>query len=87
MRKKSKYNTVLLKHAKRRAWERYEVALTDQDLQKIVKKIQDGDAIFVENKTNTRTVHLVKFDGTEFITLYSRSLKQVVTFFPKEGDD
>jgi hypothetical protein len=83
--KKKKYDVALNNHAKKRVWERYSIEFTNADLNKIIAKIHNGDAVFVEGKTNTRTVHKIEYEGTDFLVLYSRSMKRIVTFLPMEN--
>lgn len=87
-KKNKRYNTNLNNHAKKRVFERYGIELTNTDLDKMVKTIQSGDAEFIEGKTNTRVVHIVKYKKTEFRVLYSGTMKRIVTFLPlEEGEN
>jgi len=86
-KKKKTYQTVLNDHAKKRALERYNIKLTNRDLELMIEKIQVGDALFMKGYTNTRTVHKILYKDIEFLTLYSRNMKRIVTFLPEEAND
>jgi len=62
-----RYDVVLNRHAKKRAIERYDLHLSDKDLEDIVLKIQRGEAEFIENRTNTRALHKVNWDSTDLL--------------------
>ena len=83
MKKDKQYKKSLDTHSKRRARERYDLELTNEDLNTLVRQIKEGDAEFLRGYSNSRTVHKVKFQNLEFPVLYSRSLKKIVTVLPE----
>jgi hypothetical protein len=86
-KRNKRYNNNLNTHAKRRVFERYNIELTNNDLDKMIKIIQSGGAEFVQGKTNTRVVHIVTYLKTKFRVLYSASMKRIVTFLPFEEEN
>ena len=83
MRKDKQYKKSLDDHSKKRAWQRYELDLTNEDLDILVRQIKEGEAEFLRGYSNSRTVHKVSFRNLEFPVLYSRSLKKIVTVLPE----
>jgi len=71
-----------VEHAKRRARQRYGISLSDHDYLQIVKKIQDGDAEFLEHQTQRVAVYKVEYKGDLFIAVYDQQRENVCTFLP-----
>lgn len=69
-------------HAKRRAEERYGLALNRQDLRDVADSIQRGDAVHVQTTSNRTSVHDVKHKGIKVRVVYDRIRHNVVTFLP-----
>jgi hypothetical protein len=67
-------------HAKRRAYERYDIALANKDLKIIVKRIQNGNAIFIRRQSLRITIWATSICNTVVKVAYDRIRKQIVTF-------
>lgn len=88
-------------HFKQRMFTRYGFDLTDDDVEEVVRKIQDGESEFVESQSGRDKVHIVKIygkntnigDDAEYIELpviYDTKLSTVVTvgrFLTKENKE
>ena len=83
MKKDRQYKRSLDVHSKKRAWERYSLELTNNDLDNLVNQIKRGEAEFIRGYSNTRSVHKVKCRDLDLPVLYSRSLKRIVTVLPE----
>ena len=83
MKKSRQYKRSLDTHSKKRAWERYNLELTNSDLDMLVGQIKEGIAEFIRGYSNTRSVHKVKCQVLELPVLYSRTLKRIVTILPE----
>jgi len=71
-------------HAKRRAAERYGVAVNRAALREVTRQIQSGEAAFVEKQSLRLSCFLVVIDGRKMIAIYDRVRKTAVTFLPRE---
>jgi hypothetical protein len=80
-----KYKT-LKQHSLLRVAQRYGQDLGKQDLQNMVKMIQNGESEFVCKQSNTRTHHKVTYQGTEYYIVYDKQREVPVTFLPPESD-
>lgn len=75
-----------LPHQIIRAQERYGVALTSEDLNKILSSIQNGNAKFVKNitKSTVSKVFSLNYLGAELLALTDYDMTMVKTFLPKK---
>ena len=80
---KSKAKSLIL-HAKRRASERYGLALSNDDLDKIVRLIQNHGAKFIRRQSGMITLWEVSFMEKKLQVVYDKQRSQVVTFLPPE---
>lgn len=69
-------------HAKRRAEERYGTVLTTSDLTAIRSCIQNGQSQFLGQISNSRSVHVVEYEGTHYQVVYHNKSKSILTFLP-----
>lgn len=72
------------RHAKKRAIQRYGIALNHEDRRIIATKIRNNDSIFINKSTNTNSIHLVKYKNKEYIAVYCSVTNCLVTFLPKD---
>jgi len=71
-------------HAKRRALERLELNLTNEDLFHIGSKIKKGESNFIRKISNRLTVHEVEYNSQTLKVVYDTTRHQVITFLKKE---
>jgi hypothetical protein len=74
-------------HARRRFYDRYGIQLTDALHQDLVRKIQDGRAVFVEKQSNRVSVFDLNVEGQEIEALavrvvYDRERHIIVSALP-----
>ncbi|MGC9384728.1 MAG: hypothetical protein ACP5D6_09035 [Kosmotogaceae bacterium] len=87
MPRKPKFRGVRAKYAKHFRWRvalRYGLLLSNQDILDIVDIVHNGGSEHIISKSNTKTVHKIKFKGKELLIGYSKSLEIPVTAFTKE---
>lgn len=72
------------RHAKHRAAARYDLFLTDQNLEAIVVQIQTGKAHFVGRQSNRVTHWDVQVEGKLARVVYDKARGQITTFLPPE---
>lgn len=75
-----KHRLAIERHAIRRARERYGLEINVNDLNNIIREIQQCRSVPVDKKTNSRVVHELEYNGTMIQVLYSSSFKMVMTF-------
>ena len=73
------------KHAVRRASERYELAITADELAEIVKMIQHNQIITSEKQSNRVTIKKLIYKERIIRVVYDKIRKTVVSFLPLEG--
>jgi len=76
-----------LKHAKKRAQERYGVSLSKQDMKEIAGWIRHNKARHIHTKSLTKAIWAVEIRGEEIIVLYDRKKRIVVTVLPSEVEE
>jgi hypothetical protein len=81
---KMKKTTSLLIHAKKRVLERYGIILYKDDLNHLVRMIQDGRGKFLEKESVRKTLWELKYKGTKFRVVYDKDRKAIITFLPRE---
>lgn len=72
------------RHAKERAFQRYGVWCTDQDLDFIVAQIQADEAKFVYRQSRRITLWDVEWADQTVRVVYDKTRKTVVTFLPPD---
>lgn len=73
-------------HAQRRARERFGIYLTDNDVNEIIKMIQNASkkVLFVEKQSNRVSVFQVTYGDEVFGVVYDKIRKMIVTVLKKE---
>ena len=71
-------------HFRRRAWQRFELTLSRDDIEDAVAKIKRGESVFVSKQSNTRTLHKVTVGDKEVIIVYDKNRKVPVTALRQE---
>lgn len=74
-------------HAIRRAYLRYGLRLTQNDLAEIRHMIQAGQSTCVELQSNRIAVHELHYRGARIRVVYDKQRKTVVTFLNEDMDD
>jgi ABC-type iron transport system FetAB ATPase subunit len=69
-----------IRHATRRAKERYALTLSKGDFKEITRDITTGNSSFIKKVSNTRSVHDVLFKGITLRVVYDKLRKCIVTF-------
>lgn len=78
-------------HAIARAWERYEVALTNEAVLAMEGSIRSGSSVLVRRHPEGGQVHLVKHDDHALIAVYASCGiaaglgERIVTFLPADA--
>lgn len=79
-------------HSMQRCRERYGIELTRQDYAQIIQLIRDkqtelGWSKFLHRFSAAKSAHHVKWNTTEFLVIYHKKRKRIVTFLPWEDVD
>jgi hypothetical protein len=69
-------------HAIQRASERYGVNLSDTDIRRIIKLIQNGESTPVSRRSLRKVTHDVTLDGQLYRAVCDKQRKEIVTFLP-----
>lgn len=75
------------KHAIKRAKERYDLYLSENDLQRISALIRYNCAMLVRNESHTRSHFIVRYKGEYLYAVYGNLIKTIHTFLPSEKID
>lgn len=73
-----------LAHARRRALERYGIALTTTGIESIVRAIQTGHSTPVNHQTNRVVIHDVWYEGCLMRVAYDKQRKSLATVLTSE---
>lgn len=84
-RRESKAKT-LRKHARKRAWQRHGVVLSNNDQRQLVGLIQKGRGEFVERQSRRVSVHDVEWNGVVMRCVYDKLRGELVTVLPPSPD-
>lgn len=77
----------LVKHFKTRIDERFDIELTQQDLEFITSMIRKGETIQSRKQTNRITTHIIRYKDRRMKVVYDKSRKLPVTcLFVREKD-
>jgi hypothetical protein len=76
---------ILNAHAKRRAAERYDLALNKDARREIVQMIQTNRAEFVSRQSNNRSLWRVAFQDKSLNVVYDRQRSTLCTVLPPEA--
>jgi hypothetical protein len=67
-----------MRHVISRAFERFGVALSEEDVKNAEKSIQDGHGVKIEDQ-RYRTAYLLEVEGIKAVWIYDRDYKSIVT--------
>lgn len=73
-----------MRHAIRRAKERYGLELGQHDLERISALIRDGCALLVDDQSHTRKFYVVRHEGEYLPVVYGAKIRTLHTFLPQE---
>ena len=73
------------RHAKTRALQRYDLDLSREDLEELVRQIQLGKAEFILRQSCRVSFFAVELRGQKFPVVYDKQRKTIVTVLPCEG--
>ena len=71
------------KHAQIRAKQRYDLNFSESDIYHIKNQIQNGNATFLEHKTNRISIFAMNLAGTDVPIAYDNQRHSVVSFLPQ----
>lgn len=74
-----------IKHAKRRAAERYDLELTEQDLHKLIRSIQSGEGQLIRRQSHRVSIWSVICQTKECVVVYDKMRKNIASFLPLEA--
>jgi hypothetical protein len=80
-----KTSKILNAHAKKRAAERYDLALNKDARREIVQKIQTNQAEFVAKQSNNRSLWRVDFQDRSLNVVYDKQRSTLCTVLPPEA--
>ena len=70
-----------IKHAIKRAKQRFELSLTKTDLIDIVRNIQNNiDCVFIKKQSNRVSIFIIKYKDQQYRVVYDKERKSIVTF-------
>ena len=72
-------------HSIERAKERYGLCLEERDIAKIARKIRQNDSICLEQKSRTRSLHLVEYQGENMVVVYDKRRKTIATILGRNS--
>lgn len=75
------------RHACRRASLRFGIEITQNDISEIVRMIDQGDGRHLHKQSNRVSHWLIKYREIEFIAVYDKHRKMIVTFLEIEKYD
>lgn len=73
-------------HAKKRCLERYGINLNREGYLSIIKTIQTGRSKLLWKQSLAKFHYSVNYEDTQFIVVYDRNRKELVTFLPKDAE-
>jgi len=72
-------------HVRRRGLSRYNLNLSKRKQKEIVSKIRHGNCKNSKKLTNTRSYHVVEYQGIDLPVIYDKKRKKLVTVLPKHN--
>lgn len=69
---------------KDRAFSQFGLEIGKMARQTMIQRVQKGDVIYARKLTNSRTVIVLDYAGSEVAFLYSSSTKEIVSFLPPD---
>lgn len=76
-----------LKHARRRARERYDLNLDPSEVACIVNKILRGESVVLARQSVRVSIHQVHYKDRWLIAVYDRKRRQIASFLPDDYYD
>lgn len=76
---------IRLRHAKRRAWERFGWNLSDAELRGLANRVRRREASFVEKQSNRVSLFDLRYRGKTCRVAYDKSRQSILTFLNVEG--
>jgi len=73
-------------HAKKRAFERYDIALTRSEHDYLVSRVRKGKVQLLEKQSNRIRVCMSELNGKKVKFVYDRTRKSIVSFLPQEEE-
>lgn len=73
------------KHAKKRALERHEIDLTQEDFKKIKDMIESGRSELLKKQSHRVSIRKIILNNNEYVIVYDHNRKTVVSFLPKDN--
>jgi len=80
LRKKPKTAKDLLRHSKKRAIERYNLYLTNNEVYEIRDLLVAGKGTYLGTESHSKTHWKLNYKGVELITVYDKNRRMVATF-------
>lgn len=79
--KKDKAKTQRI-HARKRALQRYNIDINRNDIEEIIKKINSGEAKFIEKQSLRVSIWFVEIKGKKVKVVYDKLRKTIASFLP-----
>lgn len=83
-RRSPKTANILIRHAKKRALQRFAIEPSEDDLRRIVKDIQGRKAVFIERQSLVVTIWQVMLKDKPCVAAYDKKRKMIRTVMPLE---
>ncbi len=78
-----KTKSVLMGHAIKRAFERYDLRLTTADVTAMNRAIRTNKGTFIESQSASRSAWIVPLNGREYPVIYNKAIGCVSTILPQ----
>lgn len=78
---------ILKQHAQNRAFDHYQLRLSEMDVAVMARMIRNGKSIYVDKASNRVTLHLVESYGMTLPVVYDKQRKCIVTILPPQKRD
>lgn len=72
------------RHAIKRASQRLGIHLADKGYQELINQIHSGRSRFLENQSNSISIHVVRMVDIDFYAYYNKRTKRIVTIYTDE---
>jgi hypothetical protein len=83
MKRKRKTKAHLRIHFKRQALRRYGVTLNRKSVRILREQIQNGESVFINKESNSRTLHVVEWEGIRMPVIYDNKRNGITTALPR----
>lgn len=81
-RKRESKEKTVYHHLQKRFLERFNLAITKQDMNNMIQQIQSGKSNCLICQSRNRSVHVVNLFNKEFAVVYNKDKKIIHTVFP-----